>query len=414
MTIGLAVNRRLDGRGAGRRHHGVGGRRARRRSGLLDDRRSAPGTPPDRGANRPSSSDGARATTNCTPGTAARDPRHGLGEHRQEPAQSRSGGCPAAAPRRAEPDRSPVGAQPRVSRLGRRGQLDERMADELDRHAGLRVDAASNGKMTSIWLDVPADLRDAPGPPRPELRADVVDDRECPSRADRRQQAEIEVRKIDGDEHVRPPVRAPTRRQSSAACATTAAARTALRRARDGESAVVADEVGAGGGQAAAAEAARPRRRGSSARRARVSAPAYRSPDASPHDTSTRRPAPRGRRPGVGDGRLTPVARPPRRRPAERRRIEVEVGERDAFVVGEAQPLELIDECRRVADEHDRQLVGLQQRRDRRAGCPPASRGPPDRGRSRSRRAPGRRRAATTPARRWPTATRSTAGSCRP
>ena len=72
----------------------------------------------------------------------------------------------------------------------------------------------------------------------------------------------------------------------------------------------------------------------------------------------TRRPPRRaGCQPGRGSRGRWPC-RPPR---AERRGIEIQIGERDALEVGEPQRLELAGERRRVADQHDRQLVGLEE-----------------------------------------------------
>ena len=92
------------------------------------------------GANSASSSAGARATRNCTPGTlratsdAAAPPALGrIRANLVRPAarQQRHDG-----PARVEADRR--AATSRVS--GRPRQVDQRMADELDRHAGLLVD----------------------------------------------------------------------------------------------------------------------------------------------------------------------------------------------------------------------------------------------------------------------------------
>src|SRR6185503_16656735 len=50
--------------------------------------------------------------------------------------------------------------------------------------------------------DLP-DRRETPGPPRPDLRADVIDDRNAET-LDAPREPEIEVREIDDDERIRP------------------------------------------------------------------------------------------------------------------------------------------------------------------------------------------------------------------
>ena len=81
----------------------------------------------------------------------------------------------------------------RARRLTRRREIDQRMADELHRHARLAVDRFLERKDHQHAIGDRADRLQPPGAPRPDLRADVVDDRNA-ERADAARQRKVEVR----------------------------------------------------------------------------------------------------------------------------------------------------------------------------------------------------------------------------
>ena len=89
-----------------------------------------------------------------------------------------------------------VGPGPR-----RRHHVEERMADPLDRHAGITIDALLEFEDHQDAVGDAAHRLHAPRTPGPELRADVVDDRH-PELAQGAGEREVEVGKIDGDEDV--------------------------------------------------------------------------------------------------------------------------------------------------------------------------------------------------------------------
>ena len=111
------------------------------------------------------------------------------------------------------------------------------MADKLHRHRGLAIDRLLEGKDHEHAVgNLPHRLH-PPGTPRPQLRADVVDDRNAEA-FDAACQRKIEVGKIDDDERVgplgaRPVDQAPKRRQRSRNF------RDRLRQARHGKAAVI-------------------------------------------------------------------------------------------------------------------------------------------------------------------------------
>ena len=89
--------------------------------------------------------------------------------------------------------------------------------------------------------------------PRPDLRADVVDDRDAEA-LDRRRQAEIEIGKVDEDQRVRP-LGARGRDERRRAANDRGSFAIASGQAGDREVAVVVDEPAAGGRELRAAEA---------------------------------------------------------------------------------------------------------------------------------------------------------------
>ena len=93
-------------------------------------------------------------------------------------------------------------AEEALLRLLRSGEVDQRMANELDRHAGIAVEGFFEWKNHQNAI---GDALHGPHPvpaPRPELRADVINDRDAEI-LHRRGQAEIEIREVDDDERLR-------------------------------------------------------------------------------------------------------------------------------------------------------------------------------------------------------------------
>ena len=196
--------------------------------------------------------------------------RPAAGQHRDRRRVGREP-VPPAETRPAAPPRSPD------RRAG--GRRTPRARRRRDRSL------SSNGKITSTRSAIVANRLQPSRPPRPDLRADVVDDRNAEP-LDAARQRKVEVGKIDDDERVgtirralTPPApeRGPRSRQLA----------DRFGQAGHREAAIVVDEP-----PPAAANCGPPRPAtvacGSSARSSRVSAPAYRSPDGSPHDSSRR------------------------------------------------------------------------------------------------------------------------------
>ena len=106
-------------------------------------------------------------------------------------------------------------AQKRLAALDARRQLDQRMADEFHRHTGGAIQIHFERKDHEHPVDVLLHRLHAAGPPRPQLRADVIHDRN-PERVDRGHEPEVEVREIDRDEDVGPRACAPRRPDAAA------------------------------------------------------------------------------------------------------------------------------------------------------------------------------------------------------
>ena len=127
------------------------------------------------------------------------------------------------------------------------------MADELHVDAGLAVERFLERKDDEHPVHVRLHRLHASGTPRPQLRADVVDDGDAET-AQRGEQPEVEVRGIDGHEHVRTQLtrfvdEPPQHRERARHDAD------GLGQAGDRQAAVVADEMTARGFETMAAEA---------------------------------------------------------------------------------------------------------------------------------------------------------------
>ena len=81
-------------------------------------------------------------------------------------------------------------------------QFDQRMADEPHRHASLLVERLLEREDRQHPIDEPLHRLHAAGPPRPQLRADVIDHRHAEP-LDGAHQAEIEIRVVNHDQRVR-------------------------------------------------------------------------------------------------------------------------------------------------------------------------------------------------------------------
>ena len=70
-----------------------------------------------------------------------------------------------------------MGATQIISRQRRRREVDQRMTDEFDRHAGFAIDRFFEWKNHQHPIGNVANRFQPTLPPRPNLRADVIDDR---------------------------------------------------------------------------------------------------------------------------------------------------------------------------------------------------------------------------------------------
>ena len=98
---------------------------------------------------------------------------------------------------------SPSRVRNGVARLRRLRHVEQRMAHPLDRDAGAPVDLLLERKDDQHAVGDALHGLHPSRPPGPQLRADVVDDRHA-ELAHRVRQPEIEVGKVDRDEHVGP------------------------------------------------------------------------------------------------------------------------------------------------------------------------------------------------------------------
>ena len=139
------------------------------------------------------------------------------------------------------------------ARHRRRRQIDERMADELDRHPAFPIDRFLERKDHQDPIRDPTDRLQPAGTPGPDLRADVIDDRHA-ELLDGRREAEIEVGRIDDDERVG--TLGARRRDQAAQCGKrTRHFRNRFRQPGDGDVAIVVDQAAPGGFELRAAEA---------------------------------------------------------------------------------------------------------------------------------------------------------------
>ena len=144
--------------------------------------------------------------TNCTPGSRATICGDGIPHHRQ---QARDLVRPAA--RQQRHDRSvedqPDLAQKSVFRLLRACEIHQRMADELYGYAGIAIQLFLERKDHQHAVGDALDHPHAALAPRPQLRTDVVDDRDAELFYGAGE-PEIEIRKVNRDQRLRLLVRA--------------------------------------------------------------------------------------------------------------------------------------------------------------------------------------------------------------
>src|SRR2546422_518368 len=127
------------------------------------------------------------------------------------------------------------------------------MSDEFDRHAGVAIDLLLERKDHEDEVRDLADRLQAAGAPRPDLRADVVDDGNAePFELTR--QRKIEIRKIDRDGDVGA-IRLRRRHQAPQRRPRAWNLPDRFGEARDGKAAVIVEEAAAGIGELRAAEA---------------------------------------------------------------------------------------------------------------------------------------------------------------
>ena len=99
--------------------------------------------------------------------------------------------------------REPQAGEKPLARRRRFREIDQRMPDEFDRHAAGLVNRRLERKNDEHAIRDGADRGEPPRPRRPDLGADVVDDRNAEA-LDRRSEAEIEAGKVDQDERIGP------------------------------------------------------------------------------------------------------------------------------------------------------------------------------------------------------------------
>ena len=76
------------------------------------------------------------------------------------------------------------------------------MSDELHRHAAITIDGFLERKDDEDTIGELSNRGEPTRPPRPDLRADVVHDRDTEA-PDASRQPEVEIRKIDDDQGIR-------------------------------------------------------------------------------------------------------------------------------------------------------------------------------------------------------------------
>ena len=191
----------------------------------------------------------------------------------------------------------------------------------------------------------------APMPPGPQLRTDVVDDWNAQF-ADGRRETEVEVRKVDRDQYVGP-FAASTFDQTADHRVRARQHPDGFRQPGDGEPAIVAFEIRAGLAQPVAAE--------TRDAAARITL-AERSDERSGVQIARRFAAGNHHRAHAGAsvpwaGRAS-CRRGSRCRPMQIRSGHVEIPKRDEVIAIEAQALQLRRESGRVPHKHHRQSVG--------------------------------------------------------
>ena len=168
--------------------------------------RSAAAPASSRRAPRSRRRDGRRpgtATSNGRSAALAQQPER-RAERLHQPGDLASGGCRAGrGARRARPARA-GGARPAPG-AARSSRSISGMADiGAGRAAEAPVRLRLERQQRQHVVDIGAHLARPPGPPGPDARADVVDDREVrPAPAHARGDRVGEIRAVDDDEHVR-------------------------------------------------------------------------------------------------------------------------------------------------------------------------------------------------------------------
>src|SRR5258708_3964187 len=84
----------------------------------------------------------------------------------------------------------------------RHRQIEKRMPHKLDRYTTISIDRFLEGKDHEHHVRKPTNCLEPRGAPCPNLRADVVHDRDA-EQPDAARQDEVEIRKVDDDEGVR-------------------------------------------------------------------------------------------------------------------------------------------------------------------------------------------------------------------
>ena len=149
------------------------------------------------GWNNSDGSPGARASRNCARGTGRRDERGRLQQRRKDGADLVR---PAARQQRHDrPARLQAdAAKERLAPFGRPRELHERVADEGGGGPRRAVDLRLEGEDHEDAVRDRPERAHAPASPRPELRRDVVDERDALA-AQGGREPEVEIREVDHD-----------------------------------------------------------------------------------------------------------------------------------------------------------------------------------------------------------------------